>query len=164
MRFILKVFQLKFNLKRYIILLAAVFLLANVWCAIFPLCYVRGPSMSPTVSNGEMLLSSRIFNTIERFDIVTIRMPDGQLLIKRIIGLPGETVRISGGHVYINGEKLDDVVSCETLYRGIAIEPIVLGKDEYFVLGDNRGNSMDSRNEEVGVIHLDMIESKIIEK
>ena len=120
--------------------------------------------MFPTISDGDIVLSSRIFNTIERFDIVNIRLPDGQLIIKRIIGIPGETVRISGGCVYINDEKLDDIVSCETLYRGIAIEPIVLGEDEYFVLGDNRENSKDSRNEEVGVIHLDMIDAKIIGK
>ena len=154
---------MKHYIKSYIILLCFVAVVTYIVTSIFSLCYVSGPSMSPTILDGDIVLSCKIFNTVERFDIVTIRMPDGQLLIKRIIGLPRETVRISGGHVYINDEKLDDIVSCETLYRGIAIEPIVLGEDEYFVLGDNRENSMDSRNEEVGVIPLDLIESKIIE-
>ena len=154
---------MKHYIKSYIILLCFVAVVTYIVTSIFSLCYVSGPSMSPTILDGDIVLSCKIFNTVERFDVVTIRRPDGQLLIKRIIGLPGETVRISGGHVYINDEKLDDIVSCETLYRGIAIEPIVLGEEEYFVLGDNRENSMDSRNEEVGVIPLDLIESKIIE-
>ena len=84
--------------------------------------------------------------------------------IKRIIGLPGETVQImEDGSIYINGEKLEEsygreVIQPETIGR--AAEPIVLGEDEYFVMGDNRNNSSDSRTDIVGNIKREDIIGK----
>ena len=81
--------------------------------------------------------------------------------VKRIIGLPGETVQIVGETIYINGEPLEENYGKDPItYEGVAEEPIKLGEDEYFVLGDNREVSQDSRYEEVGNIKKDLIVGK----
>ena len=121
---------------------------------------VDGSSMNPTLYHGENLILDKIsyhFRDPERFDIIVFPFEeDGEEthFIKRIIGLPGETVQIIDGYVYINGELLEsDIYGKEVMeYAGRAAEPITLGDDEYFVLGDNRNNSRDSRFEEVGNI------------
>ena len=121
---------------------------------------VDGSSMYPTLEDGENLILDKIsyrFRDPERFDIIVFPFEgDGkkEYFIKRIIGLPGETVQIMDGYVYINGEKLDsDIYGAEVMkYAGRAEDPITLGDDEYFVLGDNRNRSRDGRYEEVGNI------------
>ena len=121
---------------------------------------VDGSSMNPTLYDKENLILDKIsyhFRDPERFDIIVFPFEeDGEEthFIKRIIGLPGETVQIIDGYVYINGELLEsDIYGKEVMeYEGRAAEPITLGDDEYFVLGDNRNNSRDSRFEEVGNI------------
>ena len=153
---------MRFNGKAYIITLCSVLAVFCILNSIFPLCAVNGPSMSPTISDGDWLVTCKIVGTVDRFDIVTIILPDGKSIIKRVIGLPGETVQISNGCVYVNGEELDDIVSCRTFPKGIASKPLTLGEGEYFVLGDNRRNSMDSR--ELGAIPYEWITSKIIWK
>ena len=123
---------------------------------------VDGRSMNPTLNDGDNLIVEKIsyrFRDPERFDIIVFPYDDSHYYIKRIIGLPGETVQIDlDGVIYINGEILEEDYGKETILDpGRAIDPITLGDDEYFVLGDNRNNSKDGRNELVGNIRRDDI-------
>lgn len=122
---------------------------------------VDGASMEPTLYNGDNLIVDKItyrFKDPQRFDIIVFpfRHKENTYYIKRIIGLPGETVQIDeDGSIYINGELLEEHYGKQIIladHRGIAREPVVLGQDEYFVMGDNRNNSTDSRTEIVGNI------------
>ena len=125
--------------------------------------YVSGSSMENTLSDGDNLIVDKItyrFSDPQRFDIIVFpfRYEDHVYYIKRIIGLPGETVQITDGDIYIDGEILQESYGREVIKdSGLATEPIVLGEDEYFVLGDNRNDSTDSRDPSVGVIHRDEI-------
>lgn len=120
---------------------------------------VSGSSMEPTLSDGDQLIVDKIsyrFQDPQRYDIIVFpyRYEKNTYYIKRIIGLPGETVQIIDGIVYINGQQLGEHYGNAVMENpGIAEDPITLGSDEYFVLGDNRNNSQDSRAANVGVIH-----------
>ena len=122
---------------------------------------VSGDSMQATLQDGDNLIVDKIsyrFRDPERFEIIVFpyRYAENTYYIKRIIGLPGETVQIIDGYVYINGEKLDENYGLEVMNSaGNAATPIELGEDEYFVLGDNRNHSADSRESSVGVLHRD---------
>lgn len=133
---------------------------------------VEGSSMEGTLSHGDNLFVDKIsyrFRDPERFDIIVFpfQYKENTFYIKRIIGLPGETVQIDEkGNIYIddgdgNGlELLQESYGLEIIKPeniGRAAEPITLGEDEYFVLGDNRNNSSDSRADQVGNIHRDDI-------
>ena len=125
---------------------------------------VIGSSMSPTLTDGDNLIVDKIsyrFHDPERFDIVVFpfRYAEKTYYIKRIIGLPGETVFIDEeGTIYIDGEVLDEHFGKEVIQDpGRAYETITLGEDEYFVLGDNRNHSSDSRVASVGVLTRDML-------
>ncbi len=124
---------------------------------------VDGQSMENTLHNGDNLIVEKLsyrFNDPERFDIIVFPPYDtDEYYIKRIIGLPGETVQIdTEGNIYINGEILEEDYGKETIKNpGRAIDPITLGEDEYFVLGDNRNNSTDSRSTRVGNVTRDQI-------
>ena len=122
---------------------------------------VSGSSMETTLSSGDQLIVDKIsyrFRDPKRYDIVVFpyRYEENTYYIKRIIGLPGETVQIVDGMVYINGSPLNEHYGNEVIEDpGSAAEPITLGDDEHFVLGDNRNNSQDSRASNVGLIHRD---------
>ncbi len=122
---------------------------------------VDGSSMEPTLTNGDNLIVDKLsyrFRDPERFDIIVFpyKHKPKTYYIKRIIGLPGETVQIDEqGNIYINGEILSESYGREIIRPenvGLAAEPIELGEDEYFVMGDNRNNSTDSRFAQVGNI------------
>lgn len=125
---------------------------------------VDGESMEPTLQHQDNLIVDKIsyrFHDPERFDIIVFpfRYEEKTFYIKRIIGMPGETVYIDeAGTIFIDGEELKENYGKEVmLSAGRASEPIVLGEDEYFVLGDNRNNSTDGRFPSVGNIHRDEI-------
>ena len=116
-----------------------------------------GDSMNPVLSNGDAVLVNRIvYNAMRprRGDVVVFK-PGGNknshYYIKRIIGLPGETVEIIENGIFIDGERIEEEYETSEISDvGIAAEKIELGENEYFVLGDDRENSVDSRSEDVG--------------
>ena len=120
---------------------------------------VIGPSMMTTLEDGDNMIIDKIsyrFHDPERFDIVIFpfRNNSGNTYIKRVIGLPGETVRIDDeGVIYINDEVLDESYGREIIQNpGNARDGVTLGPNEYYVLGDNRNDSEDSRFS-VGVVY-----------
>ncbi len=135
----------------FVLFLAPKFLLEKI--------LVDGTSMENSLYDGEQVLLekvSRYFDGPERFDVVVFTKNHGtytKTYIKRIIGLPGETVQIIENCIYINGEVLEEEFGKNPMdTAGIAATPILLGENEYFVLGDNREVSVDSRNKAVGTV------------
>ena len=125
---------------------------------------VEGHSMETTLSDGDNLIVDKLtyhFTDPKRYDVIVFpyQHAENTYYIKRIIGLPGETVQVkTDGYVYINGERLDEHFGAELMEDpGIAAEEIQLGKNEYFVLGDNRNHSSDSRDPSVGILTRDQI-------
>ena len=126
-----------------------------------------GESMNPVLYNGDVVFVNRaVYNmsSPNRGDVIVFK-PNGNenshYYVKRIVGLPGEKIQIIENRVYINGEKLDEVYETTNIDNvGIAGEEITLDSDEYFVLGDNRENSEDSRNADVGAVKRDYIYGK----
>lgn len=119
---------------------------------------VVGESMESTLHNGDQIVIDKFsyrFREPKRFDIVVFpyRMNPEMYYIKRIIGLPGEKVQIKNKKIYINGAELKENFGKEPILKyGVADQPIIVQKDEYFVMGDNRNNSSDSREMDVGNI------------
>ena len=120
------------------------------------LVLVKGRSMLDTLQNHELMLVLRYgpFGKPRRFDVVICRFPDRkQLFVKRIIGMPGERISMQEGRVFINGEALEENFSKRPCVR--SFEEVLLGDEDYFVMGDNRPASSDSRK--VGPIREDML-------
>lgn len=121
---------------------------------------VRGYSMEPTLHQEERLLVEKVsyrFHAPQRGDIVVLKVAQEPIpLVKRVIGLPGETVEIRQGKVYVNGQHLDEPYLRQTPYGNMPARPVPAGS--IFVLGDNRNNSNDSRY--FGVVPLDDVVGK----
>lgn len=128
---------------------------------------VDGPSMNTTLKTGQHLIVEKVtyyFNDPKREDIVVFTPPgydDDTLYIKRVIGLPGDKVQVKDGYLYVNGKKYDDKHwTEEILDPGVAEEEVTVGENEYFVVGDNRNNSTDSR--EFGTVNKSSIMGKAV--
>lgn len=132
-------------------------------------CAVIGSSMAPTYVNGQEVLVNKISYLVfspSRGDVIAF-YPNGNeelhCYIKRVIGLPGETIRITNGSIYIDGERLDDErYSLGDIEEGgIASEDLHLGEHEFFVIGDNYNNSEDSRSGNIGTVNKEYIFGRV---
>lgn len=144
-----------------ILVLAALFITR---CSAYMIA-VKGRSMEPTVAQGSSVFVNRASYALsapKRYDVIAFKTADGDELVKRIIGLPGETVHIVDGTIYINGTALTAASAYigEISTAGQAASNILLGEDEYFVLGDNPSYSEDSRFSDVGAVKRSSIIGK----
>lgn len=129
---------------------------------------VEGNSMQPALADGDQLLVDKLSYRLRepvRCELVVFQLeeePD-TYYVKRIIGMPGETVQLQDGEIYINDQRMIETYGLETyLDAGIASEPLVLGPEEYFVLGDNRNDSRDSRSAGLGPVRREQIVGRVL--
>ncbi len=155
-------------LELFIFTLVAVMLLTTF---VFKHSVVEGDSMNNTLEDGDHLIVWDAFYTPDRYDIIVFEDYSTVLkkaVVKRVIGLPGETVEIKAGEngvflVYVNGELIDEEYAYhDTDYAPPSTGLWELGDDEIFVMGDNRYNSADSRDDNVGPINIDSVLGKVV--
>ena len=150
--------------KKSILIAAAAVVMAFLLVYVFfGFAVVSGDSMQPTYEEGDLLIFSRTSGHYEQGDVVLIRTEDGQEVIKRIVAVPGESLYIDGrtGIVFIDGQELEENYTQGRTDRENSIDyPVRLQDDEYFVLGDNRDHSLDSR--EYGPVTADQIIGKVL--
>lgn len=143
------------NLVPYLLIIIAV-----VFIKAFVVTPVRviGPSMLPTLEDGDIMILNKLSrNKIKRFDIVVIKYFD-ERIIKRVIGLPGDTIEYKDGELYINGDVYEEPFLPEDVYTQDFILEERIPEGYYFVLGDNRAESKDSRI--IGLIKNEKIKGK----
>ena len=124
---------------------------------------VNGESMSNYLKEGDILILNKLDKSYNRFDIVVVNV-NGTKIIKRIIGMPKETIAYNSCQLYINEKPIDDFVKdCTTKDFSLSslYDYLMIPNDYYFVMGDNRDNSSDSRYKRVGLIHKDQIEGTV---
>ena len=128
--------------------LAVLFVTFLLFSFVIGVSRVSGESMSPTYTDGEIILYKRQFRSVAAGDVVVIRMASGENYIKRIVAVPGDTVEVTGGVLYVNGvaETASYAHGSTVLEEGTVTYPLTLQKNQYFVLGDNREHSTDSRS------------------
>lgn len=145
------------NIYPYILIIVVVFIIKAF--VITPIKVV-GPSMEDTLLDGDIMLLNKFtynYNEIERFDIVVVDYI-GELIIKRVIGLPGDLIEYKDGSLYINGDIYEEPFLSEDTYTEDFILEDRIPNDYYFVVGDNRAESKDSRI--IGLINKKDIEGK----
>ena len=121
----------------------------------------HGPSMEPNLYRGYRVMTEKVSYLLHpprRGDIVVADRPGSEeALIKRVVALPGETVAVRGGHTFVNGERIEE--PWVTSFGGPSYPPKVVPSDHVFILGDNRGNSRDSRA--IGPVPVDSIKGRV---
>ena len=126
---------------------------------------ITGQSMTPELRSEDVVLMNRLsydLGSPKRFDVVVFEREDKKPNVKRVIGLPGETVQIKNGQIYIDDKPLEaDKGLGQVSLAGLAENPVVLEEDEYFLLGDNRHSSEDSRFVKIGNVKRRQIRGKV---
>ncbi len=151
-------------IKDFIKIAILVVIIFCVYMFVISMQQVVGSSMNNTLNNGDMVLLFKAkykFSDVKRFDVVSFNYEDTKYLIKRVIGLPGEHIEYKDNKLYINGNYVEEERDFET--DDFKLEDLgydVIPDDMYFVLGDNRENSLDSR--EIGLIKKEDIIGKVI--
>ncbi len=141
---------------------------AVCWVLFFEKARVYGHSMEPVLKDDQTVLVDKLAYRLgepERFDVIVFRdrREEGRYYMKRIVGLPGETVQIADGRVTIDGVLLEEPSEREEIRDARrASEPVVLGQAEYFVLGDNRNGSSDSRDSDIGNVSAEQIIGRVV--
>ena len=150
----------------FILVVVVLIILCNIFVG--QQIYVLGDSMEETLYDNDSIIVEKVsYYTKEpaRFDVIVFKPKTRDITdyyVKRIIGLPGETIRIEDGQIYINGKLLEEHFGKETMTDpGRCVEEILLGEDEYFVLGDNRNVSKDSRFVEIGNVKRSAMIGKV---
>lgn len=152
------------DIFKYIVLFVAILFIAIY---VVGLQQIVGPSMQPTLNNGDIAILDKIsyrFIDIKRYDIVSLYYEDSKYLIKRIIGLPGEYVEYIDGNLYIDGNIIEESYLKGNITDDFKLTDLgykKIPKDMYLVLGDNRKNSLDSRDSKVGLILKENILGKV---
>ena len=148
-------------------LVVVIFIILFLMIYVVSITQVVGSSMKSTLIDGDVLILSKAnyrFFDIERGDIISLDYEDTKYLIKRVIGLPGDTIEIKDNTLYINGEVYEENYLDEGLiYDDFSLKDLgydVIPEDMYFVLGDNRENSLDSR--EIGLVSKENVNGKIV--
>jgi signal peptidase I len=143
-------------------------LAAMIGIMLFQTVTMQESSMEPTIAVGDRFFINRVvykFSSPKRGDLIVFRTnasDDAALHIRRVIGLPGETIQISGGRILIDGEAYKEGKDFPMISNpGLASSSITLESGEYFVLGDNRNNSEDSRYADIGMVKKRYIAGKI---
>ena len=157
------------NIFAWIIELIIVVVLAFVCTYAFgQQVVVADDAMEPTFHVGDKVLINKtvkLLRTIKRGDMIAYRTGNDEnaaIEVRRVIGLPGETVQIRDGRIYINGELYEEGRDFPVIvYPGLAEEEVYLGGTEYFVLGDSRNNSEDSRHVDIGNVDRDLIRGTV---